>query len=217
MLFKHTRPSLIFLLCLITSYLSLVYSRVLVRPSVTTLLPYNTDLSNDQNAVELLDRNDEPSVSTNVTTSDQTYDDLLSFLTKKRLHRRAGKQPAVATDDEFTASAAKGCSMLYMLAANADDALTRLKTNPKLSGYKSSQSQWDNAGALKGYGWSDKKDGANWAYMGINDAMKDLGIPQNDDTSNFVMVQDKTVTVDGKNYVVNESPQHKQTVVLDQR
>lgn len=205
MILNRMGLSLILLFSTISSLL-LVSSRVLVRPSVSTLIPYNTDLINDQLTGELLDHSDDPPVSTNVTTSDQVYDDLLFFLSKKRLQRRAGKQPAVATDDEFSASAAKGCSMLYMLAANADDALTRLKTNPKLAEYKSSQSSWDNAGALKTYGWSDKKDNANWAYMGINEAIKDLGIPQNDDTSNFVMVQDKAVTVDGKSYVVSERP-----------
>lgn len=187
------------------NYLPLVSGRVLVRPSVSTLLPYNTDSTSNQYAPQLLDRRFHQPTTTNVTTSDQIYDDLLSFLSSKRLQRRAGKQPAPATDAEFATSTAKGCSMLYMIAANADDALTRLKTNPKLSGLTYSQSQWDNAGALKTYGWVEKKDTVNWAYFGVNDVMKDLGIdPMSKDNVNVQLVQETAVTVDGTSYVVSE-------------
>ncbi|GAB7329099.1 hypothetical protein MBLNU13_g00933t1 [Cladosporium sp. NU13] len=187
------------------NYLPLVSGRVLVRPSVSTLLPYNTDSTSNQYAPQLLDRRFHQPTTTNVTTSDQIYNDLLSFLSSKRLQRRAGKQPAPATDAEFATSTAKGCSMLYMIAANADDALTRLKTNPKLSGLTSSQSQWDNAGALKTYGWVEKKDTVNWAYFSVNNVMKDLGIdPMSKDNVNVQLVQETAVTVDGTSHVASE-------------
>jgi len=94
--------------------------------------------------------------------------------------------------------------MLYMIAANADDALTRLKTNPKLTGLTSSQSRWDNAGALKTYGWVEKKDTVNWAYFGVNDVMKDLGIDtMSKDNVNVQLLQEEAVTVDGTSYVVS--------------
>lgn len=181
--------------------------RVLGRPSVSTLLPYDTDFTNNQYAPKLLDRNDHQPITTNTTASDQIYNDLLSFLASKRLQRRAGKQPAPATDAELAASAAKGCSMLYMMAANADDALTRLKTNPSLAGLTSSQSRWDNAGALKQYGWAEIKDTVNWAYMGVNDVMKELGVDTaSSDNVNVQLLQENAVTVDGKSYVVSEEP-----------
>jgi len=96
--------------------------------------------------------------------------------------------------------------MLYMIAANADDALTRLKTNPKLTGLTSSQSRWDNAGALSTYGWTELKNTVNWAYMGINDAMKELAIdPASKDNLNIQLLQESEVTVDGTSYVVSEA------------
>lgn len=95
--------------------------------------------------------------------------------------------------------------MLYMIAANADDALTRLKTNPKLTGLTSSQSRWDNAGALKQYGWVEKQDPVNWAYMGVNDVMKELEIDtMSKNNVNVQLVQETAVTVDGTSYVVSE-------------
>jgi len=209
MLTNHIGTSLFLLIiCLGISYLPLVSSRVLVRPSVSTLLPYNTAFTSDQYAPQLLDRSHHQYRSTtNVTASDQIYDDLLSFLSSKRLHRRAGKQPPPATDVELAASAAKGCSMLYMLAANADDALTRLKTNPSLANLPSSQSKWNNAGALKQYGWTERKDPVNWAYMGVNDVMQELGIDTaSKDNQNIQLMQDTAVTVDGTNYVVSGVP-----------
>lgn len=91
--------------------------------------------------------------------------------------------------------------MLYMLAANAEDALTRMKTNPKLLSLTSSQSRWDNAGALKQYGWTETKNAVNWAYMGINDVMKDLGIDASSKANSNV--QDTAVEVDGAKFVVS--------------
>jgi len=206
MLTNHIGPSLLLLIFFFGfSYLPMVSSRVLVRPSVSTLLPYNTDFTSNQYAPTLLDRSHDQPITTNVTASDQIYNDLLSFLSSKRLQRRAGRQPPPATDSELTAATAKGCSMLYMLAANADDALTRLKTNPSLAGLTSSQSKWDNAGALKQYGWTEKKDPVNWAYMGVNDVMKELRIDTaSKDNQNIQLVQDTAVTVDGTSYVVSE-------------
>jgi hypothetical protein len=195
------------IICLSSSSIPMVSSRVLVRPSVSTLLPYDTHLTNPYYAPKLLDRSNHQPITTNVTASDQIYNDLLSFLSSKRLQRRAGKQPPPATDVELAASTAKGCSMLYMLAANADDALTRLKTNPSLAGLSSSQSKWDNAGALKQYGWTEKKDPVNWAYMGVSDVMQELGIDTaSKDNQNIQLMQDTAVTVDGTNYVVSEVP-----------
>ena len=90
-----------------------------------------------------------------------------------------------------------------MLAANADDALTRMKTNPKLLSLTTSQSKWDNAGALKQYGWTETKNAVNWAYMGINDVMNDLKIDTaSKANSNVQLVQDQAVEVDGKKFVV---------------
>lgn len=206
MLTNHVGPSLFLLIsCLGFNYLQMASGRVLVRPSVSTLLPYNTDFSSTQYAPKLLDRNDHHPTTTNATASNQIYNDLLSFLSSKRLQRRAGKQPAPATDAELAASAAKGCSMLYMMAANADDALTRLKTNPSLAGLTSSQSRWDNDGALKQYGWAEIKDTVNWAYMGVNDVMKELGVDTaSSDNVNVQLLQENAVMVDGKSYVVSE-------------
>jgi hypothetical protein len=203
---NHVKPSLFLLMfCLGFSCMHMASSRVLVRPSVSTLLPYNTDFTGNQYAPKLLDRNDHQPITTNATASDQIYNDLLSFLSSKRLQRRAGKQPAPTTDAELAASAAKGCSMLYMMAANADDALTRLKTNPSLAGLTSSQSRWDNAGALKRYGWAETKDTVNWAYMGVNDVMKELGIDTaSQDNVNVQLLQENAVTIDRKSYVVSE-------------
>jgi hypothetical protein len=208
MLTNHFGTSLFLLISWLSfNYLPLVSGRVLVRPSVSTLLPYNTDSTSNQYAPQLLDRSLHQPTTTNVTSSDQIYNDLLSFLSSKRLQRRAGKHPAPATDSEFAASAAKGCSMLYMIAANAGDALTRLKTNPSLKGLTSSQSQWDNAGALKTYGWAELKDTVNWAYMGVNDVMKDLGIDTaSKDNVNIQLLQENAVTVDGTSYAVSEVP-----------
>jgi hypothetical protein len=206
MLTNHIGPSSFLLILVFScSYLPMVSSRVLVRPSVSTLLPYNTDLTSNQYAPTLLDRGHGQPTTTNVTASDQIYNELLSFLSSKRLQRRAGRQPLPATDAELAAATAKGCSMLYMLAANADDALTRLKTNPSLAGLSSSQSKWDNAGALKQYGWTERKDPVNWAYMGVNDVMKELGIDTaSKDNQNIQLMQDTAVTVDGTSYVVSK-------------
>ena len=208
MLTNHIGTSLFLLIfCLHLNFLSLVSGRVLSRPSVSTLLPYDTDSISNRYAPQLLDRSHPQPTTTNVTTSDQIYNDLITFLSSKRLQRRAGKQPAPATDAELAASAAKGCSMLYMIAANADDALTRLKTNPKLTGLTSSQSRWDNAGALKQYGWVEKQDPVNWPYMGVNDVMKELGIDtMSKDNVNVQLMQETAVTVDGISYVVSEVP-----------
>lgn len=94
--------------------------------------------------------------------------------------------------------------MLYINAANADDALTRLETNPRFTGLTSSQSRWDNAGALSIYGWVEKKDPVNWPYMGVNDVMKDLGIDTaSKDNVNVQLLQEAAVTVEGTSYVVS--------------
>lgn len=188
------------------SYLAPTHGRVLVRPSTTTLVPYNTDFHGDLQTDDVFDRDSESQTNTNTTSLDQEIDDIFSYITAKRLHRRAGKQPPVATDSQFTSSAAKGCSILYMLAANADDALTRMKTNPKLLSLTTSQSKWDNAGALKQYGWTETKNAVNWAYMGVNDVMKDLKIDTTSKAnSNVQLVQDQAVEVDGKKFVVRSS------------
>jgi hypothetical protein len=198
MLPKHMRPGLLLLIVYLAfGCLPLIYGRVLVRPSVSTLIPFNTDLATDQYAHELLGRSDQPNTA-NLSSSDQVYHDLISFLLSKRLQRRANKPPAPATDTALSDSAAKGCSMLYMLAADEDDALTRLKTNPSLADLESSQSEWDNSGALKKYGWTEKKGPVNWGYMGISDVLKELEIMQTQDNVNVQLLQDTHVTVDGK-------------------
>lgn len=80
--------------------------------------------------------------------------------------------------------------MLYMLADNAEDALTRMKTNPKLLSLATSQSSWDNASALKQYGWTETKNSANWAYIGVNDVMQELWInTASKSNSNVQLVQ----------------------------
>jgi hypothetical protein len=184
-------------------YLSPTHGRVLVRPSIPTLDRYSNEFPGEVQTYNLLDRNSNSQTDTNITSLDQSFDDISSYITTKQLHRRAGKQPAPATDSQFTASAAKGCSMLYMLAANAEDALTRMKTNPKLLSLTSSQSKWDNAGALKQYGWTEAKNAVNWAYMGINDVMKDLGIDTASKANpNVQLVQDTAVEVDRTKFVV---------------
>lgn len=131
------------LLFLGISYLSTTHGRVLVRPSTTALSRYNDEFSGDVQTYDLLDTDSKSQIDTNVTSLDHGIDDISSYITSKRLHRRAGKQPPPATDSQFTASAAKGCSMLYMLAASGEDALTRMKTNPKLLSLVSSQSKWE--------------------------------------------------------------------------
>ena len=208
MLTNHIRTSWFLLIFYLGSnLLPLVSGRVLNRPSVSTLLPFNTESTSSQYAPQLLDHSYHQPRTTNGTTTDQIYNDLVSFLSSKRLQRRAGKQPDPATDSQFAASAAKGCSMLYMIAASADDALTRLKTNPKLTGLTSSQSRWDNAGALSTYGWVEKKDPVNWPYMGVNDVMKDLGIDTGSkDNVTVQLLQENAVTVEGTRYVVSEVP-----------
>jgi hypothetical protein len=182
-------------------YLSPTHGRVLVRPSLT---PYTTEFSDDVQTYNLLDTESKSQINANTTSLDHGLDDISSYITSKRLHRRAGKQPQPATDSQFTASTVKGCSMLYMLAASAEDALTRMKTNPKLLSLSSSQSKWDNAGALKQYGWTETKNDVNWAYMGVNDVMRDLGIDTaSRGNSNVQLVQDTAVEVDGTNFVVS--------------
>jgi hypothetical protein len=177
---------------------------VLVRPATTALVRYNDAFPDEEQATNLFDRDLKSQTNTNNTSFDQETDDILSYITSQHLHRRAGKRPPAATDSQFTASAAKGCSMLYMLAANAEDALTRMKTNPKLLSLTSSQSKWDNTGALKQYGWTETKNGANWAYMGVNDVMQDLGIDTaSKSNSNVQLVQDTAVEVDGTKFVVS--------------
>lgn len=194
-----------FIAYLIAIWIPLVCSRALLRSSVSTILANDAVLDSGQYAHKLLAQNEYQAVSSNVNASDQIYHDVLSFLSTQRLHRRAGKQPAPATNDILATSAAKGCNLLYMLAANADDALTRLKANnPGLTGLSSSQSAWDNAGALKQYGWTEKKDSVNWPYMGINDVMKELDIDTTSkDNMNIQLVQDTAVTVHGKDFVVS--------------
>ena len=182
--------------------LSPTHGRVLVHPSTTTLDRYNNDFSSELQAYSPLDRHSGSQIKSNATILDHDAD-ISSYIATKRLHRRAGKQPAPATDSQLTASTAKGCSMLYMLAANAEDALTRMKTNPKLLSLSSSQSKWDNAGALKQYGWTETKNAVNWAYMGINDVMEDLGIDTaSKANTNVQLVQDQAVEVDGTKFVV---------------
>ena len=194
------------LLFLGISYLSTTHGRVLVRPSTTALSRHDDQFSGDVQTYDLLDTDSNPQIETNLTFLDHGIDDISSYITSKRLHRRAGKQPAPATDSQSTALAAKGCSMLYMLAANAEDALTRMKTNPKLLSLSSSQSKWDNAGALKQYGWTETKNAVNWAYMGINDVMKDLGIDTaSKANTNVQLVQDQAVEVDGTKFVVGST------------
>lgn len=200
------RKAFLFVACLVSGWFPLVCSRALVRSSLNSVAPSDAVSNGQQYAHDFRFRDDHETVSANVNTTDTIYNDVLSFSSTKRVHRRAGKQPSPATDDVFTSSAAKGCSMLYMLAANADDALARLKANnPSLTSLPSSQSPWDNAGALKQYGWSDKKDSVNWAYMGINKVMEELAIDtSSDDNKNIQLIQDTAVTVDGKSYVVSE-------------
>lgn len=201
---NSSRSLLLLLLFLGISHLFRVNERVIVRPSVSTLLPFNTDLQFGNEAHKLLRRDSHSLVEANYSTPHQGDDNILPFIHSRHLHRRAGKQPAPATDIELASSAAKGCSMLYMLAANADDALTRLKTNPKLIGLTSSQSKWDNAGALKQYGWTETKDPVNWGYMGVNKVMQDIGVDTaSKDNVNVQLVQDTAVEVDGKKFVVS--------------
>ncbi|KAK6434860.1 hypothetical protein LTR95_008958 [Oleoguttula sp. CCFEE 5521] len=112
--------------------------------------------------------------------------------------RQAGlKQPVALTASELTAQASKGCNLLYMMAASAEDALTRMQRNPASKDLKSSQSTWTNAGALKDNGWSDKKPGmtaANWAYAGIQKTVDQLGFKRTDpENLNILLTQDQPV------------------------
>lgn len=201
---NSSRSLLLLLLILSVSHLLPVDGRVLIRPSVSTLLPYNTELQYGNEAHKPFRRDSHPLVDTNYSAPHQENDNILPFIHSRHHHRRTGKQPAPATDIELASSAAKGCSMLYMLAASADDVLTRLKTNPKLIGLTSSQSKWDNAGALKQYGWTETKDPVNWGYMGVNKVMQDIGVDTaSKDNVNVQLVQDTAVEVDGKTFVVS--------------
>lgn len=174
--------------------------RVLFRPSNGVSDSFTTD----EGTGILLKQHSEPLHLRNVTGLHLPEDNVFPILTPNRIFRRAPKQPPPATDDELASSAAKGCSMLYMLAANADDALTRMKTNPKLKTLQSSQSTWTNAGALKQYGWTEKKDQVNWAYMGVNDVMEELAIDTaSKDNQNVQLLQDTVVEVDGTKFVVS--------------
>lgn len=186
------------------SYLVPTHGRVLVRPFTNTPARSNDEFSRGVQTYSLLDTDSKSQIDSNITSLDHVIDDISSYIASKRLHRRAGKQPQPATDSQLTASTTKGCSMLYVLAANAEDALTRMKTNPKLLSLTSSQSKWDNAGALKQYGWTEKKNDVNWAYMGVNDVMKDLEIDTaSKANSNVQLVQDQAVEVDGTKFVVS--------------
>nr|OQO24852.1 hypothetical protein B0A51_07850 [Rachicladosporium sp. CCFEE 5018] len=116
------------------------------------------------------------------------------------LRRRAGLKPPIAlTASELTAQASKGCNLLYMMAASADDALIRMQRNPASKGLLSSQSIFTNAGDLKTRGgWSDKKPGmtlANWAYAGIPKIVEELKIKTTDDKANLnvQLTQDQQV------------------------
>lgn len=97
--------------------------RVLFRPSNGVSDPFTTD----EGTGILLKQHSEPLHLRNVTGLHLPEDNVFPILTPNRIFRRAPKQPPPATDDELASSAAKGCSMLYMLAANADDALTRIE------------------------------------------------------------------------------------------
>jgi hypothetical protein len=67
---------------------------------------------------------------------------------------------------------------------------------------------------VKQYGWTEKKNAVNWAYMGVNDMMKGLGIDTTSKANtNVQLVQDQAVEVDGTKFVVGLTgerniPQH---------
>ena len=70
MLTRNLEPSLFLLISWLSfNYLPLVSGRVLVRPSASTLLPYNKDSTSNQYAPQLLDRSFHQPRTTNVTTS----------------------------------------------------------------------------------------------------------------------------------------------------
>lgn len=178
------------------------FSRVLFRPSDGVSIRDTESLSSDSRANNIFVK--PPRSQTTANNSNLPAEHAFPIFTLNNLFRRAGKQPPPATDAELASSAAKGCSLLYMLAANADDALTRMKTNPKLSKLQSSQSKWDNAGALKQYGWTEKKDPVNWAFMGVNDVMKELGgDTASKENVNVQLMQETAVEVDGEKFVVS--------------
>lgn len=182
-----------------------VSGRVLLRPSNSAAIRGITDTTINTNTI--FKNDSEYLAHTNTSKRHSSTDDLFPVFAPNHLYGRAGKQPSAATDAELGESAAKGCSMLYMLAANADDALTRMKLNPKLKTLQSSQSKWDDAGALKQYGWTEKKDPVNWALMEVNDVMKDLEIDTDSkDNMNIRLMQDTEVEVDGTKFAVGQLP-----------
>lgn len=143
-------------------------------------------------------------IEVNTSYKSPPEDFSIPFKIPRHLHRRALVQPAPATDSEFDASAAKGCSMLYMLAANVEDALTRMKTNPKLSKLSTSQSQWDKDEDLKQFGWAKNEVPVDWAYLGVDDVMRDLSIDTASNAGvNVRLVQDIAVEVEGMKFVVS--------------
>lgn len=133
--------------------------------------------------------------------SDQEDHDLPS----PRLRRRQTiktKQPAPASADDFTAAAAKGCNLLYMIRASPSAALTRMQQNPSLRPLTDSQSSWNNADALAQYGWTEIKSTVNWAYMGIKEVTDELKIDTTDTKANLnvQLWQNKEVTVGTTKY-----------------
>jgi hypothetical protein len=51
---------------------------------------------------------------------------------------------------------------------------------------------------VKQYGWTEKKNAVNWAYMGVNDMMKGLGIDTTSKANtNVQLVQDQADEVCG--------------------
>lgn len=196
----------------------MVLSRALSRSLNDFINPEGTSGPRYNHSFHLRDKTPESPAETNVTYQTSREDSRVPFVIPHRLHRRALMEPAPATDSESAASATKGCSMLYMLAANAEDALTRLKTNPKLSKLSTSQSQWDKAGDLKQFGWTEKEDPVNWAYLGVDDVMRDLSIDTaSRDNVNGRLTQDTAVEAEGMKFVVSlplSEPQRSQVVGL---
>jgi hypothetical protein len=64
------------------NYLSPTHGRVLVRPSIPTLDRYSNEFPGEVQTYNLLDRNSNSQTDTNITSLDQSFDDISSYITK---------------------------------------------------------------------------------------------------------------------------------------
>lgn len=115
-----------------------------------------------------------------------------------------GQRPPPSSDDAFDDAAAKGCNLLYMMSASAEDALARMQLNPKLSTWQKSQSVWTNTEALGETGWSVREtESPSLAWMGIDDVMDSLGIDgTSEDNVDVLLYQGQDFKYKGTEYEV---------------